>query len=84
MYPPNVTLTTRNSWTLQERRLASWHEQREQRFADFSDDELAGAARVIGRVTDIYDALAAPRDAGQLNRLAAVAQRSSPEPAQEP
>jgi hypothetical protein len=29
---------------------------------DFSDEELALAARVIGRVTDLYDALCAPPD----------------------
>jgi MarR family transcriptional regulator, organic hydroperoxide resistance regulator len=60
----NVSLTPKG-WALLERKLASWHAEWEQKFADFSDEELAVAARVIGRVTDIYDALSAPPDPGQ-------------------
>ena len=60
----NVSLTPKG-WALLERKLASWHAQWEQNFSDFSDEELALAARVIGRVTDIYDALCAPPNAGQ-------------------
>jgi DNA-binding MarR family transcriptional regulator len=57
----NVSLTPQG-WELLERKLASWHAQWEEKFADFSDQELAAAARVIDRVSDIYDALSAPPD----------------------
>ncbi len=59
----NVSLTPQG-WELLERKLASWHAQWEQKFVDFSDEELAVAARVIGRVTDIYDALSARPEPG--------------------
>jgi MarR family transcriptional regulator, organic hydroperoxide resistance regulator len=53
----NVSLTPQGR-ALLERKLAYWQAQWAQKFADFSDDELAVAARVIGRVTDVYDGLA--------------------------
>ena len=52
----NVSLTPQG-WQLLERKLARWHSLWDQEFAGFSDRELKVAARVILRVTELYDSV---------------------------
>jgi DNA-binding MarR family transcriptional regulator len=52
----NVSLTPQG-WELLERKLARWHSLWDEEFAGFSDRELKVAARVIQRVTELYDSV---------------------------
>jgi MarR family transcriptional regulator, organic hydroperoxide resistance regulator len=57
----NVSLTPQG-WELLERKLAYWHLVWEERFAGFSDRDLAAAARVMNEIAQIYDTLATRHD----------------------
>jgi DNA-binding MarR family transcriptional regulator len=59
----NVTLTPAGE-ELMARKQADWQSRWEDTFGDFSDRELAIAARVVTRVTDLYDATAERLDPG--------------------
>jgi DNA-binding MarR family transcriptional regulator len=50
----NVSLTP-EGWQLLERKRAYWRSLWDQHFADFSDRDLAAAARVIDQLADIYN-----------------------------
>ncbi len=52
----NVSLTERG-WELLEAKLARWHAVWEDKLTDVPDADLEAAARVIGQVTELYDAL---------------------------
>ena len=52
----NVSLTP-EGWKLLERKLAGWQSLWEEQMTGFSDHEVEAAARVIERVTGIYDVL---------------------------
>ncbi|HET8979578.1 MAG TPA: MarR family transcriptional regulator [Solirubrobacteraceae bacterium] len=59
----NVSLTP-EGWQLLERKLGAWQALWEQRLADVSDEDLETAMRVIRRVTELYDSITPPQDAG--------------------
>lgn len=52
----NVSLTPRG-WELLERKLAGWQALWEEKLADVSDRDLETAARVMGQVTELYEAV---------------------------
>lgn len=52
----NVSLTP-DGWALLERKLAVWQSLWEEAMADFSEEEIDAAARVIGRASDALQAL---------------------------
>ena len=57
----NVSLTPQG-WELLERKRAYWQGLWDERLAEFSDGELAAAARVIGQISDLYNTLSQPSD----------------------
>lgn len=60
----NVSLTALG-WQLLERKRAYWYSLWDEHFANFSDRDLAAAARVIDEIADIYGALSARLDAAK-------------------
>jgi len=60
----NVSLTPQG-WQLLERKLARWHSLWEDEFSEFSDRDLKAAARVIDRVTELYDGLCERLDSAE-------------------
>lgn len=52
----NVSLTPQG-WQLLERKRAYWQSLWDEHFTDFSDRELAAAARAINQIAEIYTAL---------------------------
>jgi DNA-binding MarR family transcriptional regulator len=60
----NVSLTPQG-WELLERKRAYWRSLWDEHFADFSDDDLAAAARVINEITDLYNTLSNRLDTPQ-------------------
>jgi DNA-binding MarR family transcriptional regulator len=54
----NVSLTPQG-WRLLERKLAYWYSLWDERLADISDSDLEAAARVLTRITGIYDTVSA-------------------------
>jgi MarR family transcriptional regulator, organic hydroperoxide resistance regulator len=57
----NVSLTPQG-WKLLERKRAYWQSLWEEQFAEFDDDDLEAAARVIHQIADIYNALSSRLD----------------------
>jgi DNA-binding MarR family transcriptional regulator len=55
----NVSLTP-EGWSLLERKLGQWQAIWERELADVTEDEIETAARVIRRVTAIYDSVTPP------------------------
>lgn len=55
----NVSLTP-EGWELLERKRAHWQERWEDHLSEFTDRELEAAVRIIGQVTEMYDALLMP------------------------
>ena len=55
----NVSLTP-EGWELFEHKLARWQRLWEDRMAEFSDDELDAAVRVIERIAELFESLPGP------------------------
>lgn len=57
----NVVLTP-EGWQLLDRKLAAWQSLWDEGLSDFSDQEIATAAQIIGRVRGILDTVASALD----------------------